>query len=353
VRKCTGTDGARRRRTLQLTLAMLVGLVAGAAHAGGSIPLLDLRYLGRATTWTGCFESLDVEAVNPANTKGNILGFVGTPQNQRVEVEYEVEVSPSVPADVPLTVAIQIRGVRREGWEPVAAIANAKRVGSPHATRVQCELKGDLATWQFPLPPGGGGTYRVSVRIGGAKYFAGQVSRTITVAPESAEPLTREGWFAARLVDETTDRAFSAVQARGAEARPGLDPDFPAVTGSASGNAIQWKTEGVAPHFFGVQYSVEVAPADVGKAFAVGILLRYPVGEGRASITDPLGEPVAEVPVYATPGVRIVWIPVKFAQPGAHVVKFLDGGAGRTDTSVYSLCYLKAVTEQSSPLLKP
>ncbi len=353
VPSCVLGSAARSAAALGL-LCALFALASGPARADDLLPLTDLRYLGRATTWTGCFESLDTEAVNPANIRGNILGFVGTPQNRRVEVEYEVEVPAGVPADVPLVASLQIRCVRREGWEPVSAIANVSRNGAPtYRPRVEHLPDGNLETWQIPLPPAGPGVFRVSVRVGGASYFAGQISRTITLGPQPSGPLTRESWFAARLVDEAADRAFGAMQARGAVARPGLDPEFPEIPGASAGNVIQWKTEGTAVRDFGVQFSVEAGLSDVDRQYAVGVLMRYPFGEGRIQITDPLGGLVAEVPVYACPGVRVVWIPVRFAQAGAHAVKFLDGGAGRSDASVYANCYLKAVTEETSPLLRP
>jgi hypothetical protein len=363
VRKLTGTTRYALRGTIAATLCLLA---ASAAHAGGSVPLWDLRYLGHATAWTGSFESLDVEAANPANIQGNILGFVGTPENQRVEVDFEVEVPRSVPADTPLIAAVQVRCIQREGWEPASAIATARKSGAPRAVRSEYKPTGNLDTWTIALPAGGPGTYRISVRIGGTRYFAGEIGRTMTLTPQSPEPLSREDWFGARLVDEIADRGSLAVQALGA--RQTLDADFPAISGDTVGNVVQWKAEALEPRHFGVQYSVEVGQADVGKPFALGLLMRFPLGEGRAVVSDPLGQTLVEVPVYACtcsdptrsdPGrlpaaaVRAVWIPVKFTQPGAHVVTFLDEGVGRADASIYRLCYLKAVTDESPALLKP
>lgn len=340
-------------RLAALPLALvLLSPVALASFESGAVPLWDLRCLGRATAWTGCFESLDVDAVNPANLGKNILAFVGSPSNQRVEVSYEVEAPESLPAGTQLVAALEVRCVRREGWETAGALATVRGPDGARATRAELSLSGELQTWRIPVPSSGPGLYRISVRLGGVRYFTGEISKTVTLTPDVPEPQSREGWFASRLVEEKTQRSYSAVFVRGAEARPAVTSDFPTVA-SGAGNVIQWASDTVEPREYGVSWSVSVEPEEVGKPLAVGLLLRYPIGEGRVSIIDALEQTVVEVPVYPCPGVRAVWVPFTPTTAEAHVVRFLDSAVGKSDASIYALCYLRDAGESAPGFLRP
>jgi len=304
----------------------------------------DLRYLGRAVSWTGCREACDPTATNPANVENNVLGFTGTPQNQRVEVEFKAELPYDVPSGVKLTATFQIRCVQRPGWEPVEARASAK-FQDRGAPLVQAHYvpKEDTDLWSFSFDSQGGGGYSITVRIGGARYFHGQISVAFTLIPDSEQPLTRAAWFAGRLVDETKDRAFAATKVWGSAPTEGRDNGFPQASDNPDKNVVHWAYAGFDKRTNGVYYPLQVTASDVDHDVRVGLLLRYPIGMGSLEIRDSESQEVlVKAPVYPSPETRAIWLTARFNTPAVYHLLFVDDGVGRAEASVYRLCFLSA-----------
>lgn len=304
----------------------------------------DLRYLGRAVSWTGCREAEDPTAINPANVENNVLGFTGTPQSQRVEVEFKAELPNDVPSGTKLAATFEIACVQRPGWEPVEARAIVKYEdrGTPLTQAHYVPTEGsDL--WSFSFDSQGGGSYSITVRVGGARYFHGRISTAFTLIPETGQPLTRAEWFARRLVDETKARAFAATKVWGSAPAEGRDDNLPQASDDPDKNVVHWAYAGFDRRTSGVYYPLQITSAEVGEDVRVTLLLRYPIGLGSLEIRDPeTGGVLARTPVYPSPETRAVWLTQRFDKPGVYHVLFIDDGVGRAEASVYRLCYLSA-----------
>jgi hypothetical protein len=332
-----------------MALWLTVGTLAPAipSKAQDELPPTDLRYTGIAAEVQGCFEARDTEFVNPLNLEHNILGFNGTPENPRPTLKYVVELPEGVEEGVNIQAFLQIRFVQHEGWEPAEAAATVKYEdrGAPLADPSYIPEGTRRDVWTFTFPSKGPGVYTVAVRVGGARYFHGQVSRTLVALPESDEPATRSEWFAAHGMDETEALAFEATRVSAPAAEEVRDEAFPqAALGDQTINAVRWAYNDFSPRLNAIYYPITVGPEDVDRELELGIFLRYPVGEGRLQVRDATDEGVIylDMPVYPSPEPKVVWAPVRFDKAGVYSVLFIDEGVGRAEATVYRLCYLKA-----------
>ncbi len=323
--------------------------LAGGALAQDGLPPTDLRYMGLASEARGCFEASDSEFVNPLNLENNVLGFNGTPDNPRPTIKYVFEIPNGSQVGEPITVSIQVRLIQNEGWEPAEASAAVKHEdrGAPLAESSYVPRSTARDVWSIDFPSKGPGVYTVFVRVGAARYFHGQVSRTLVARPNSAEPATRDDWFASYGLNETEALAFEAtrVSAPGGTEET-RDDGFPqASLGSQVTNVIRWSYNNYSPRLNAVYFPITIGPEDVNTEMKLGVLLRYLVGEGRLQVRDATDDSVIylDMPVYPSPEVKAVWAPVRFDKPGVYSVLFIDKGVGRAEASIYRICYLTRV----------
>lgn len=334
-------------RAMGIALGAWLLALAGGALAQDGLPPTDLRYMGLASEAQGCFEASDSEFVNPLNLENNVLGFNGTPDNPRPTIKYVFEIPDGSQVGEPITVSIQVRFIQNEGWEPAEASAVVKHEdrGAPLADSSYVPTSTRRDVWSVDFPSKGPGVYTVSVRVGAARYFHGQFSRTLVARPNSAEPATRDDWFAAYGLDETEALAFEAtrVSAPGGTEET-RDDGFPqASLGNQVTNAIRWNYNNYSPRLNAVYFPITIGPEDVNTEMKLGVLLRYLVGEGRLQVRDATDDAVIylDMPVYPSPEVKAVWAPVRFDKPGVYSVLFIDKGVGRAEASVYRICYLR------------
>lgn len=330
-------------------LAVVACSVLDLTPAGADILEQDLRYVGRATAWAGCFESRSVEFVNPLNLENNILAFVGTPRNPHPEIEFEVDLPEGVEAGTTVRASFQSQVVVQRGWEPVKIVASVQYQGrGAPLSRSEYKPSGNVDCWSFTFSSKGPGRYRTTVRVGDARYFAGWFARTCVLAPEPSGPVTRAEWFARRLINEAVAVACDADQVYGSEVRLEVDQRFPQVGSGGPENVVRWRYDGFESRTYGVAFGFEVAPEDVSTDLLVGVICRYPVGDGQLQVRDFSGAVIESTPIYPSPEVRVIWMPVRLAQPGTYHVVLKDTGVGRAEADVYRMCYVKAA-EKGSP----
>ncbi len=320
-------------------------LASGMAVADAALPPNDLRYTGLASEAQGCFEACDIEFVNPLNLENNVLGFNGTPDNPRPTVKYAVRLPEDVEVGEPIIAFLQIRLVHNEGWEPAEALATVRYEdrGAPLADSSYVAPDTQRAVWPIEFPCKGPGVYTITVRLGAARFFHGQVSRTVVARPARCEMTTRTDWFAAYGIDESQALAFEATRVSAPAAEEARDDGFPqASLGSQVTNAIRWSYNNYAPRLNAVYFPVTIGPEAVNVELRLGVLVRYGVGEGRLQVRDATDDEVTylDMPVYPSPEVRAIWAPVRFDKPGVYSVLFIDRGVGRAEATVYRICYL-------------